>query len=159
VSLYCFENVRTAPQLAEMRRLEAAGECLFCPDVLARHNTQQVLMNTTHWTVTPNAFPYPGTALHLLLVPGEHVTDLLDLSPAAREDFWTVLAAVRRDHRLTYYGLGIRNGDCRYTGATIRHVHAHVLVGPSPDHPAPGGAAPAQPIRMRFSSRPDQALP
>lgn len=151
MSLYCFENVRTGPQLAEMRRLEAAGECLFCPDVLARHNTQQILLRTAHWCVTPNAFPYPGAALHLLLVPGEHVADLLDLSAAAQADFWTVLAAVRREHGLSYYGLGVRNGDCRYTGATIRHVHAHVMAGRGPGQP---GDPDAGPVRMRFSSHP-----
>ena len=30
------ENFRTAEQLAEMERLEAAGICLFCPDELSR---------------------------------------------------------------------------------------------------------------------------
>jgi len=41
----------------------------------------------------------------------------------------------------------VRNGDCRYTGATIGHVHAHVLVGDAE-------AADAPPVRMRFSARP-----
>ena len=57
------------------------------------------------------------------------------------------LGAVAREHQLSYYGLGVRNGDCRYTGATIAHVHAHVLVGDA-------GAGDAPPVRMRFSSRP-----
>jgi diadenosine tetraphosphate (Ap4A) HIT family hydrolase len=47
---------------------------------------------------------------------------------------------------LRHYGLGIRNGDCRFTGATIEHVHAHVLVG-SDEEGEP-------PVRMRFSSHP-----
>jgi diadenosine tetraphosphate (Ap4A) HIT family hydrolase len=146
VSYYCFENYRTAEQLADMRELEAAGICLFCPDGLRRHQRQQVLFATGHWTVTPNEFPYPGTALHLLLVPTEHAADLLDLSPEAREDFWTALAMVRDRHGLGHYGLGVRNGDCRFTGATIRHVHAHLLVGETAGDPPP--------VRMRFSSHP-----
>jgi ATP adenylyltransferase len=147
VSYYCFENYRTPEQLADMRQLEAAGLCLFCPAGLARHARQQVLFRTDHWSVTPNEFPYPGTALHLLLVPDQHAADLLDLGDAARQDFWTALAAVRDRYALSYYGLGVRNGDCRYTGATIRHVHAHVLVGD------PGLDSTAA-VRMRFSSRP-----
>jgi diadenosine tetraphosphate (Ap4A) HIT family hydrolase len=147
VSLYCFGNARTPEQLADMRELDAAGICLFCPDGLRRHARQQILFATGHWTVTPNEFPYPGTALHLLLVPREHAADLLDLSAAAQADFWHVLGQVRERHGLGHYGLGVRNGDCRYTGATIRHVHAHVLVG----DPAAGNETP---VRMRFSSRP-----
>jgi ATP adenylyltransferase len=148
VSLYCLENSRTAEQLAEMQRLEAAGTCLFCPDGLAAQNRQEVVLQTRHWSVTPNAFPYPGTRLHLLLVPGQHAGDLLDLDAEVQADFWTALGLVRERYGLDYYGLGVRNGDCRYTGATIVHVHAHVLAGRRV-------AGPEGPVRMRFSSRPD----
>jgi len=147
VSYYCFENYRTAEQLAEMRQLEAQGVCLFCPEALSTHARQQVLLRTSHWTVTPNEFPYPGTVLHLLLVPDQHAADLLDLADDSRQDFWTALALVRSRYGLSYYGLGARNGDCRYTGATIRHVHAHVLVGDTD----PANTAV---VRMRFSSQP-----
>lgn len=147
MSHYCFENVRTPEQLAEMRSLEARGICLFCPDGLRQHERQQVVLRTRHWAVTPNEFPYAGTALHLLLVPHQHVGDLLDLPGDAQQDFWAALGLVRERYGLRYYGLGVRNGDCRFTGATVRHVHAHVLVADPGD-----GAAP--PVRMRFSSRP-----
>ena len=150
MSLYCFGNARTADQLAEMRRLDAAGICLFCPDGLARHSRQQILLRTRHWAVTPNGFPYQGTSLHLLLVPDQHASDLLELSEEVRQDFWEALSAVARVHQLSHYGLGVRNGDCRYTGATIAHVHAHVLVGDA-------GTSDAPPVRMRFSSRPGRA--
>jgi diadenosine tetraphosphate (Ap4A) HIT family hydrolase len=135
-------NVRGPDQLAEMQRLEDAGICLFCPDGLRGHSRNAVVHRTAHWSVTPNAFPYPGTRLHLLLVPHQHAGDLLDLDPDARADFWTTLAWVRDSYGLSYYGLGVRNGDCRYTGATITHVHAHVLVG-DPDTQVP--------VRFRFS--------
>ena len=144
MSLYCFENVRTEEQRAEMARLDAAGICLFCPDYLVSHPGQQILLSTRHWLVTPNAFPYAGTQLHLLLIPDQHVGDLLQLSDEVRADFWVALAAVAEASELRYYGLGVRNGDCRFTGATVEHVHAHVLVGPDDDS--------APPVRMRFSA-------
>jgi diadenosine tetraphosphate (Ap4A) HIT family hydrolase len=145
VSLYCFENVRTPEQQAEMARLDAAGICLFCPEYLASHPQQRILLSTEHWSVTPNKFPYQGTSLHLLLVPHQHAGDLLELSDEVRSDFWVALAATAKAYGVRHYGLGVRNGDCRFTGATIAHVHAHVLVG-SDDPGAP-------PVRMRFSSR------
>jgi ATP adenylyltransferase len=146
------ENSRTDEQLAEMQRLEERGLCLFCPDGLREHERQRVLTETKHWTITPNEFPYPGTSLHLLLVPRQHAGDLLDLEPDVQADFWTALAWIRDRYGLSYYGLGVRNGDCRYSGATIRHVHAHVLVG-DPD------AEPEVSVRMRFSSRPPGHVP
>ena len=146
MSLYCFEHARTPEQLAEMRRLDEAGICLFCPGQLASHPRQRVLFRTGHWTATLNEFPYQGTSLHLLLVPHQHAADLLELSEEARGDFWLALATAVERLGLSHYGLGIRNGDCRFTGATIRHVHAHVLVA--------SGAGEAPPVRMRFSGRP-----
>jgi ATP adenylyltransferase len=147
VNLYCMENHRTPEQLAEMERLEAAGICLFCPDELRVHAHQEVLWETEHWTVTPNKFPYAGTRLHLLLVPHAHAGDLLDLDAEVQQDFWTALRSIRDRYDLRHYGLGSRNGDCRFTGATITHVHAHVLVGDPT-------AEPEVPVRMRLSSRP-----
>jgi ATP adenylyltransferase len=144
------QNYRTAEQLAEMQRLDADGICLFCPEGLrwqADQGRPGVLWETKHWIVRPNEFPYSGTQLHLLLIPRDHVGDVLDLGAAAQADFWTALGWVRDRYQLTYYGLGMRNGDCRYTGATIRHVHAHVLVGDPTTEPE-------IPVRLRLSSRP-----
>jgi diadenosine tetraphosphate (Ap4A) HIT family hydrolase len=131
-----------------MTRLEAAGICLFCPAGL-RESEQPILLETSHWTVTLNAYPYPGTAFHALLVPHQHASDMLDLGSAAQHDFWSALATIRERHDLTYYGLGVRNGDCRFTGGTIAHVHAHLIV-------ADPTSATEVPVRMRFSSRPSR---
>ncbi|MCX5049803.1 MULTISPECIES: HIT family protein [unclassified Streptomyces] len=150
MTLYYFGNCRTEEQRAEMERLDGEGICLFCPDVIRSHEKQQILRETAHWMVTPNEFPYAGTRLHLLLIPKEHVTDLLDLSSDARADFWEVLAYTKEKYGMDHYGLGARNGDCRYTGGTIRHLHVHVLVGE-------GEVAADEdftPVRMRFSSSP-----
>jgi len=152
LSLYCTDNYRNEEQLAEMRRLEAAGICLFCPDSLRGHPRQRVLFETAHWAVTPNEFPYAGTRLHLLVVPHRHVNDMLDLGDAALADCWAAMRLIRERFELDHYGLGVRNGDCGFTGATIRHVHAHVLVG-DPD------AEPEVPVRMKFSSRPPSRHP
>jgi ATP adenylyltransferase len=131
LSLYCLENHRTAEQLEEMQQLESAGRCLFCPAGMPAYVRRTVLHETSWWTVVPNKFPYRS--------------DLLDLEPSAQQDFWNVLAGVRERYGLRHYGLGVRNGDCRFTGATVAHVHAHVLVG---------DPASSEEIRMRFSSAP-----
>jgi len=145
--LYYLGNARTDEQRRQMIDLDSRGVCLFCPDNLAADPDQRVLLATEHWNVTENEFPYAGTRVHLLLVPKQHVTDLLDLDESARADMWVALDAVRREFGLTFYGLGARNGDCRYTGGTIAHVHLHLIVGDvdDPDH---------QPVRLKLSSRP-----
>jgi diadenosine tetraphosphate (Ap4A) HIT family hydrolase len=145
VTLYYFGNFRVDEQLAEMRRLEREGICLFCPDRLS--TASQVLHRTAQWTVVPNRYPYRETRLHLLLVPDEHVTDMADLSEGAQHDFWAALRWVKLHYGLAHYGLAARNGESEFTGGTIRHLHIHVLQGDvdQPDH---------QGVRVRLSSRP-----
>lgn len=150
MNLYCFENARTSEQLAEMERLEQLGICLFCPEAVTTLQNQAIPWEGDHWTVTSNAFPYNGTLIHLLLVPNVHVSDMIDLPSEAQQEFWTALSEIRQMYELTHYGLGVRSGDCRYTGATISHVHAHLLVGPE----AVDAEGQFAPIRMRFSSIP-----
>jgi ATP adenylyltransferase len=144
VTLYHLPNARTDVQRDDMRRLEEAGVCIFC-EPTTNNDPRSVLHRTAGWSVRTNTFPYAGTSLHLLLVPVEHVADMLDLTPAVRDDFWNALAWVREHHDLSYYGLGIRNGDFRFTGGTVEHVHVHVIVAdPDADRP----------VRLRLSSRP-----
>lgn len=152
MSLYYLGNYRTQEQLENMLRLEAAGSCLFCPEHLGNDPAQRVVYRSALWTVTPNAYPYRGTRLHLLLVPDEHVTDLLDLSDAAKADMWTVLAWIRSEYGLAFHSLLARNGACEFTGATIRHVHMHVVQGDvdDPHH---------EPVRTKLSSRPREVDP
>ena len=148
MSLYCTDNHRTAEQLAEMRQLEAAGICLFCPDGLRQQAPEQILWEADHWWVISNKFPYRGTSLHLLVIPHEHASDMIDLDPVSQSDFWNVLALIRERFDLKHYGLGVRNGNCRFTGATVAHVHAYILVGDENS---------GTEIRMRFSSHPPAA--
>ena len=145
MTLYYFGNFRVDEQLAEMRRLEVEGVCLFCPGHLPA--ASEVLHRTARWTVVPNRYPYRETRLHLLLVPDEHVTDMADLSEEAQRDFWTALRWIRDHYGLAHYGLAARNGDSEFTGGTIRHLHILVLQGEvdDPDH---------QGVRVRLSSRP-----
>lgn len=147
MKLYNADNYREPAQLDEMVRLEAAGICLFCPEHLDGPGHDRVVYRSDHWSVTPNEFPYAGTRLHLLLVPRQHVDDLCDLSPDAQTDLFVALGWAREHYGITFYGLSARNGDLRYTGGTIYHLHIHLLVGDvdDPDH---------EPVRVKLSSRP-----
>ena len=147
MSLYYLGNSRATDQLNEMRQLEAEGKCLFCPEQLDTHPAQRVLNKINGWSITENRYPYKGARLHLLLIPTLHVSDILSLPPKLLADFWVALTWVKSAYALEFYGLGVRCGDCKYTGGTIQHLHVHVIVG---DIENPGH----EPVRLKLSSRP-----
>ncbi len=131
--LYYLPNARSPEQRAEMVRLESEGVCIFCPQHYGREGGKVILHANDTWSVAANDYPYSGTKHHLLLLPHDHVTSMAELSPAARDGFWEILDRVRDDFGLDYFGLGSRNGDPRFTGATIMHLHVHIIVA-DPDY-------------------------
>jgi ATP adenylyltransferase len=145
--LYYPGNSRDAEQCAEMVRLEDDGTCLFCPEHFSAGRERRVLSQTRWWSITENKYPYRGSKLHLLLIPTLHVPDILALPEPALADFWTALAWVKNNYALQFYGLGMRCGNCMFTGGTIEHLHVHVVVGDveDPQH---------EPVCLKLSSRP-----
>lgn len=150
MTLYYTPNYRTQEQLTQMVELEAAGVCIFCPEHLAE--SELIVYNTPLWTVAKNRFPYRGTQLHYLLLPDEHVEDMADLSPESQLDFWTAVRWVKATHNLTHYGLVARNGDCAFTGGTIRHLHVHIVQGDVENSEFTA-------IRVKLSSHPGEIHP
>lgn len=129
MTYYYLPNARTRAQYEEMVGLESEGVCIFCPEHYGRNSGKVILLENKSWSVAANDYPYTGTAHHLLLLPHEHVTSMLDLSTVSRGDFWDILDLVDTSYGLTYFGLASRNGDPRFTGATINHLHVHIIVG------------------------------
>lgn len=111
-------NARNPEQLAEMERLIASGECLFCS------GRWPIITETKHWLIGYNQYPYDGTRQHLLLVPKMHVTDLIYLDHESKDDMWSVLDMIN----MPSYSLGVRCGDPEKTGGTLDHLHMHFVV-------------------------------
>lgn len=124
--LYVPTNARSEEQATEMRRLEKQKICVFCPEGLVAVG-QEIVHRTDHWTVTPNRFPYPDTRRHLLLVPYSHVSDVLELSVVAKADYYAAVRWAVMEYALSSYKIIARNGDPRKTGASIVHLHVHLV--------------------------------
>lgn len=146
-SSYNIDNARHAQQSEQMKDLAERGVCAFCWEHFDNEHREPIELKTDHWIVTKNDYPYDRTSLHLILIPREHVGTLSELSQATLHDLTDTIVAVEKKWQLTHYGVGIRSGDMRYTGGTVEHLHAHIIVGDidDPEH---------EPVRFKVSSRP-----
>lgn len=138
---------RSKDQLKQMQDLAGRGVCAFCPEHIEAEHREPIELNTGHWLVTKNDYPYEHTTLHLLLIPHEHVRTFSALSPAARTDFAETIQKVEAQWKLGSYALGMRSGDMRYNGGSVEHLHAHIVVGNVDE-------AGHEPVRFKMSSRP-----
>ena len=112
-----------------MERAVQNGACPFCREHLEQYHTRPILYETEYWVLTENFAPYAGSVVHLLLIAKEHVTAPDELSVAAWNDLQTVLAHTRSTFSIPGAALIMRFGDTEYTGASITHLHAHIVSG------------------------------
>lgn len=120
-------KARSAEQYEQFRRIDIDGECPFCPDAIESSSPDEmnVVAQGQHWTVIANMIPYAHTDTHLVLIAHDHVEKPEDLTPESWADLHTVISEYTRD--LPYGGIALRFGDFTHTGASVAHLHVHIL--------------------------------
>jgi ATP adenylyltransferase len=145
-ALYELPAARSPEQRAYMEGLEAAGICVFCPEHFDEYHRAPVEIEGTHWYVTENDYPYPGTTAHFLIVARPHVTSFDELPDEAGAELW----ALKRRLKAMLEPLAVatveRSGAMRYNGGSVAHLHIHFVAL---------DAAPAETVRFRVSRKAD----
>lgn len=102
------------------------GVCPFCPEHLKKYH-KPAIEERAHWIVTDNMYPYKPSLHHRLLIHKGHISHFSELSPEA----WMELHEIAQTEmkRLSISGgtFVMRFGDARYTGASVSHLHAHIV--------------------------------
>lgn len=103
------------------------GVCPFCPGNFKWH-PHPILREEDGWFITAQLQPYEHTAHHFLLIRSVHAERLEELA----DKDWVTLGKLCRwavkEFDLPGGGTTMRWGETKYTGATVRHLHAHLIV-------------------------------
>lgn len=146
MSLYHIPAARSEAQMEMMKDLETRKICVFCPENITKEDSSPLEIETEHWMVKNNTFPYKDTRVHLLAIPKAHIKTLSALGRLAQQDLFEVIAECEQRFDLKSYGFVVRSGDMRNNGGSIEHLHAHIIAGDTdnPDH---------QPVKVKISSK------
>jgi ATP adenylyltransferase len=142
--LYNLEAARGEEQRERMRRLEAEGICIFCPEHAAAWQREPVEQRGRHWYVTRNDFPYEGTAAHYLIVSNRHVASFDELPDEAGAELWRIRRELKERLGAVAFATVERSGDMRFNGGSVEHLHVHLVALE---------ADPAETVRFRVSAR------
>ena len=112
-----------------LEEIAAGGFCPFCKEHLFKHHRRPILYESKYWLVTNNSWPYDGSQLHLLFIAQRHVEKIEDLSVAEWSDIKNLYKKIVREYEIKGATFFIRSDDVEITGATVNHLHAHLIVG------------------------------
>lgn len=129
-------HVRTDKQRRQMEQIEAEGICPFCKEHLQRTHREPIENKGAWWSVTKNDYPYEGSKLHYLFIYNEHAETLAEVPPEAFAELMAFVQEIMRGSNMPGGTFFMRFGSSGHTGATVAHLHAHLVVGASADESA-----------------------
>ncbi|MFH1145886.1 MAG: HIT domain-containing protein [bacterium] len=110
-----------------IEKIAGSGYCPFCHENF-HHHKHKIIKLHQGWFLTKCSWPYPNTKLHLLLIVERHKESLTQLS---NNDWLAISYLVKlaiKKFKIKGGGLMMRFGQTKYTGATVKHLHAHLVV-------------------------------
>jgi diadenosine tetraphosphate (Ap4A) HIT family hydrolase len=107
----------------------AGGFCPFCEKHLFKHHRRPVIYKSKYWLVTENSWPYKGSRFHFLFITRTHIETTESMSPAMWADLQKLYRKLVRANGIEGATLMIRSGDTKFTGASVNHLHAHLVSG------------------------------
>lgn len=124
------DNARTPEQIALMQTIIDDGVCPFCKEHFAKYHPKPILKETDCWFFTENMSPYKGTKHHFIFVyKPAHITKASELAPNALQDLFDLLTWATEEYKIPGGSFFMRFGDTHFTGSSVEHLHAHLLMG------------------------------
>ncbi|MFA6300867.1 MAG: HIT domain-containing protein [Candidatus Paceibacterota bacterium] len=106
--------------------IEKRGKCPFCPDNFKYHK-EPILKKENGWLLTKNSWPYKNTKYHFVIIGEKHKENFNELTNG---DFKSVKILVNwalKKFNVKGGALSVRFGDTDHTGATVCHLHFHLI--------------------------------
>lgn len=122
------KNARSADYRKALKAIAQDGKCPFCPRQFIRNNKNPVVLRSGNWFLTRARWPYENAGHHFLIIRDNHAEHIFNLTPDDFASIGKLVQLAARKFRLRGGGLAGRFGDTRYTGATVCHLHFHLIV-------------------------------
>lgn len=106
--------------------IDKQGKCPFCKDNFKYHK-KPILKRESGWLLTKDSWPYKNTETHFIIIGEKHKEEFSELT---KKDFATVANLAEwaiKKFKIPGGALAMRFGNSDYTGATVSHIHFHVL--------------------------------
>ena len=120
------KNARKGEYQEVIAQIAATGKCPFCPENFKYHK-KPIYKKKNGWFLTNNTWPYKNAKNHLLILAEKHKENFSELT---KKDFESVAYLTNwaiKKWEIKGGALNIRFGETDYTGASVSHLHFHII--------------------------------
>jgi ATP adenylyltransferase len=115
--------------LQALREIQARGDCPFCEDDLGGWHKKPILHKIGSWLITEASWPYENAKHHfMIVVTRDHMTTFAEMNLNDWESVSDLVEWATREYNIKGGALTARFGDTAFTGATVCHLHFHLIV-------------------------------
>lgn len=107
--------------------IEKEAKCPFCKENFKYHKNK-ILKKEKGWFITKNSWPYKDIKFHFIIISEKHKEFFEELNVDDFEAVSVLVNWVIKEYKIKGGGIALRFGDTRYTGATVCHLHFHLIV-------------------------------
>lgn len=119
-------NARTGEYKKVIEEIATTGKCPFCKENFKYHK-KPIYKKRGGWFLTNNSWPYKNTENHLIILGETHKENFSELT---KKDFESVAYLTNwaiKNFKIKGGALAMRFGDTDYTGASVSHIHFHII--------------------------------
>lgn len=109
-----------------LNQIEMENKCPFCHDNFKYHKNP-ILKKNSNWFITESSWPYKNAKYHFLIINRKHKEAFSELNKKDWETLRELTNWAIKNYNLPGGALALRFGDTDYTGATVCHIHAHII--------------------------------
>jgi len=110
-----------------LKTIEETAKCPFCKSNFKYHK-KPILKKEKSWFVTENTWPYKNTKHHFVIISEGHKEEFSELSLADFKIVFKLANWIIKKYKIKGGCFVLRFGDPIYTGATVCHLHFHLIV-------------------------------
>lgn len=120
-------NDKSSPYGEVISKINNDGVCPFCPENLKLYHKNPILKEGDFWLVTENMYPYKNAKYHFLLIYKKHIEDIAGIETEGWLELKNILNNINTDYEIKGGSFFFRFGETKYTGATVSHLHSHLI--------------------------------
>ena len=110
-----------------IQQISEEGKCPFCQDNFKYHR-KPILKKRKGWFITEASWPYKDTKHHFIVLGEKHKEEITEVKNSDWEAINFLLKWISKEFKIKGGGFLMRFGDTHYTGASVCHLHAHIIV-------------------------------